>query len=172
MAPDLLSPVLTLVATGGPVMGVIFATSALMWALILERYWYLLVVHPRSVRTVVERWTAREDHDSWHARRIREGLVSETSMAVGRFLMPIGTLTALLPMLGLLGTVAGMIETFEAISAFGATNAKGLAGGISKALLTTMAGLVTSLSGLYFSVDLGARARREVRRVADLLVQH
>jgi biopolymer transport protein ExbB len=74
-----------------------------------------------------------------------------------------------LPMLGLLGTVSGMIQTFDVMTVFGTGNARGMAGGISVALITTMGGLLTALSGLYFSTQLTQRAEREVDKVADAL---
>ncbi|KKN13532.1 hypothetical protein LCGC14_1005510, partial [marine sediment metagenome] len=86
-----------------------------------------------------------------------------------RYMMIIRTLTVALPMLGLLGTVDGMIQTFDVMTVFGTGNARGMAGGISIALITTMGGLLTALSGLYFSTQLSQRTTREVDRVADAL---
>jgi biopolymer transport protein ExbB len=63
----------------------------------------------------------------------------------------------ILPMLGLLGTVEGMIDVFTVMASHGSGNIRGMAGGISTALITTMAGLVTSLSGFYFVNDLRHR---------------
>ena len=71
----------------------------------------------------------------------------------------------MLPLLGLLGTVTGMIETFDVMSEFGQHNVRGMAAGISQALFTTMAGLMTALSGYFFSVNLDIRARVEERRL-------
>ena len=72
-------------------------------------------------------------------------------------------------MLGLLGTVDGMIQTFDVLTVFGTGNARGMAGGISIALITTMAGLLTALSGLYFSTELETRVAREVDLMSDQL---
>lgn len=81
------------------------------------------------------------------------GLILERTLPI------ISTVVQVLPLLGLLGTVTGMIETFEVITVFGGSNRRGVAGGISEALLCTMAGLVTALSGLYSVVHLEQRAR-------------
>jgi biopolymer transport protein ExbB len=167
---ELLESLQGLLEQGGGVLGAIFALSVLMWTLILERYWYIHVSHPRRVRRVVAQWTGRSDHVSWYARRIREGLIAEVTGALERFLLPIETLTAVLPLLGLLGTVTGMIRTFDVITLFGTGNARGLAAGISEALITTTAGLVTAISGLYFSAHLRQRANAERHRLADRLV--
>jgi biopolymer transport protein ExbB len=72
----------------------------------------------------------------------------------------IAVLAAVAPLLGLLGTVLGMIETFEVIALFGTGNAKAMAGGISVALVTTQAGLLIAVPGLLVSAALARRARR------------
>jgi biopolymer transport protein ExbB len=155
---------------GGPVILVIMVLSFAMWILIFERYLYLYVDHPKKVRAIVDEWMERTDHSSWYAHRIRDGLVSEVKNSLYHFLSTIRTLTAILPLLGLLGTVTGMITTFDVITVFGTGNARGLASGISTALITTTAGLVTSLAGLYFSSNLEHMAEIEIHRTADKLV--
>ena len=167
---NLLEHLQELLERGGPVVGVIFLVSVLMWALILERYWFIYISHPQRMRVAVERWAQRTDHTSWYAQRIREGLIAEVTSSLRRFLLPIETLTAILPLLGLLGTVTGMIKTFDVIMLFGTGNARGLAAGISEALITTTAGLVTAITGLYFSVHLRHRADAERHKLADRLV--
>ncbi|MFQ5779305.1 MAG: MotA/TolQ/ExbB proton channel family protein [Nitrospiria bacterium] len=157
---------------GGPVLWGILLLSTLLWVLILERYWFLWVTHRSVLRHRITEWQSRRDKDSWYARRIREGMISETASALQHSLFLIKTLTGALPLLGLLGTVTGMIQTFDVMTLFGTGNVRGMAGGISEALITTMAGLVTALSGLYFSVDLERRAAVETERASDLLTRH
>jgi biopolymer transport protein ExbB len=70
----------------------------------------------------------------------------------------ISLLSTIAPLLGLLGTVSGMITTFSVIAQFGTGNAKALAGGISEALLTTQAGLVIAVPGLFICTFFGRRA--------------
>lgn len=168
--PEWLEPLMRFLERGGPVQISILLASVFMWALILDRYWFFLRRYPRLLDETVAHWRARGDHSSWYARRIREGLIADLGMALQRHLAPIRALTALLPLLGLLGTVSGMITTFEVIKVFGTANARGLASGISIALLTTIGGLVTALSGLYCSAHLDSKAERERNRAADLLV--
>jgi len=67
-----------------------------------------------------------------------------------RFLNSLGTIAAIAPLLGLLGTVTGMIEVFAVITQAGPTNAEALAGGISQALLTTAFGLSVAIPSLIF----------------------
>jgi biopolymer transport protein ExbB len=79
---------------------------------------------------------------------------------IRRHLPMIAVLAAVAPLLGLLGTVLGMIETFEVIALFGTGNAKAMASGISVALVTTQAGLLVAVPGLLVSGALARRARR------------
>ncbi len=93
------------------------------------------------------------------AKRFKAHLGAALAASARRTLPVISTLVQVLPLLGLLGTVTGMIQTFEVITVYGGSNRSGIAGGISEALLCTLGGLVTALSGLYFIVHLEQRAR-------------
>ena len=85
----------------------------------------------------------------------------------------IKVLVALCPLFGLLGTVTGMIEVFDVLSIAGSGNARAMAGGVSKATIPTMAGMVAALSGLLLSVRLEQHAADEGERVADRLeIEH
>lgn len=159
-----------LMESGGFVLWVILFASILMWTLIAERYLFFYFFHTKHVSELEKEWQQREEHTSWSARQIRAGMISATKVNLKRYLMFIKTLTVALPMLGLLGTVDGMIQTFDVLTVFGTGNARGMAGGISVALITTMAGLLTALSGLYFSTELEQRVQREVDNVADRLI--
>lgn len=158
-----------LLENGGTVLWLILFTSLLMWTLIIERYVFVYLLHPREIKAVIAQWQQRVERKSWCAQQIRQGMITENSMALNRYLMTIRTLIVALPMLGLLGTVDGMIQTFDVMTVFGTGNARGMAGGISVALITTMGGLLTALSGLYFITQLEQRVEREVHNVADAL---
>ena len=110
-----------------------------------------------------------DDHSSWGAHQIRRLLISEVQARLDAGLNMIKTLVALCPLLGLLGTVTGMIEVFDVMAISGSGNARAMASGVSKATIPTMAGMVAALSGLIFSVQLDRYARDEGERVADSL---
>lgn len=154
---------------GGLVLIAILVISTVMWTFIIERYLYIEFIHPKRVRTIQARWQARADHTSWFAQKLREGLVGDVAISLQRHLGLIQVLVSVLPLLGLLGTVTGMIATFEIMMVFGTGNARGMASGISEALITTTAGLVTSLSGLYFSSQLNYRAQIETQKTSEIL---
>jgi biopolymer transport protein ExbB len=164
------SAVRDFVETGGDVLLVIAVVTFGMWLLILERYWFYARVHPKAADRVMEQWNARADHQSWYAHQIRRLLLTDVDLELQRGLQIIKSLVALCPMLGLLGTVTGMIEVFDVMASAGSGNVRGMAAGVSKATLPTMAGMVAALSGLIFSVQLERRAKREGRRISDRLV--
>ena len=157
------------VERGGDVLLVIAFVTAVMWMLIYERFWYFRTQHKKEVKRVQALWNARADHSSWEAHHIRRMLVSQVRLKLDRGLGSIQTLVKLCPMFGLLGTVTGMIEVFDVMAVAGSGNARGMASGVSKATLPTMAGMVAALSGMIFSVQLGRFANEEASRVADSL---
>jgi len=163
--PSLFLHLQQFMATGGPALWAILAAAAALWTLAIERYLYFRTRHAAVEKESVTRWKAREDRTSWYAKQIRRMEIAQMSDRVRRTLPLIRTLTVLLPILGLLGTVNGMIFTFTVMEVYGTGNANGMAGGISGALVTTMAGLVCALPGLYFSFYLDYRAEEAVRRL-------
>lgn len=124
---------LNLFDRGGLILFIIAALSTLMWTLIILCYWQLFSIN-KAAQGAPEENNKVIENDNIHDT-----------------LQFIHALVYTLPLLGLLGTVAGMINTFDALSTFGNSDPRPMSAGISQALITTMAGLVTSLSGLYFS---------------------
>ncbi len=154
---------------GGQVLIVIAFLTFWMWTLIIERFWYMRTGHLDEIKRVLGIWDARSERSSWYAHQIRRELISQVSTKAHRQVGMINALVALCPLLGLLGTVTGMIEVFDVMAITGSSNARAMASGVSKATIPTMAGMVVALSGLYFSVRLKQWADDEEERVADLL---
>ncbi|MDX1556588.1 MAG: MotA/TolQ/ExbB proton channel family protein, partial [Xanthomonadales bacterium] len=124
---------------GGPVLRVIGLLTLFMWILIIERLLYFRTSHPALIRRALAAWNARKDHSSWKAHAIRTRIISQISALAERNIALIQTCVALCPLLGLLGTVTGMIEVFDVMAVAGSGNAKAMAGGVSKATIPTMA---------------------------------
>lgn len=154
---------------GGPVLLVLLPLTALLWTLILERFWYAVFRHPKLIAQCQSEWRARAERRSWAARQIRAAMISEARDAFDRTLPLIKSLIALCPLLGLLGTVTGMIEVFQVMALKGTGDARGMAGGVSRATLPTMAGMVVALSGLFFSNRLSRLADKRSHEFADSL---
>lgn len=158
--------------SGGNVLIAIFLATFVMWTLILERYWFLHIGYRKLVREITVEWNARSDRKSWTAHQIRRMMVSRIARELNRTVPLIKTMVALCPLLGLLGTVTGMVEVFDVMAVAGSANPRAMASGVSKATIPTMAGMVAAISGFIFSVQLERRAQTEAERVADELSPH
>lgn len=167
---DAVLSVRSFLETGGQVLTLIGMVTLIMWTLMLERFWYFWKIHPDIASGAQTEWDGRQDHSSWEAHAIRRELISRVQIQLDSGLSMIKTLVALCPLLGLLGTVTGMIEVFDVMAVAGSGNARAMAGGVSKATIPTMAGMVAALSGLLLSAQLEKYAQDEGDRVADRMV--
>lgn len=147
---------------GGDVVLLIAGLMVFMWILIIERMIYFYTRHNNITKQTLDAWNARPERKSWHAHQIREAMISEVRMSATKFLGIIQACVALCPLLGLLGTVTGMIQVFEVMAIMGTGNARAMADGVSKATIPTMCGMVAALSGLFLSVWLRRKAQNEV----------
>ena len=154
---------------GGNVLWLIAALLFVMWTLIFERVWYLQFGWKKDVAQVISRWEGRPERKSWEAQQIRTMLVSQARMQINRNLPVIKTLVALCPLLGLLGTVTGMIEVFNIMAVTGGGDAKSMAGGVQQATIPTMAGMVAALSGVFANTYVTRIAEREGAFLQDNL---
>ena len=154
---------------GGPVLWVIFLALSLLWFFIFEKFWWFYKSYPLEKRQLEQFWMSRPDKSSWTALAMRRSELSRIKFKLYAFSNWIKTLIAALPLLGLLGTVTGMIAIFDVINIFGTGNPRLMAGGISMAVIPTAAGLVSSLSGLYFAFYFQKRAERELRLLTEAL---
>ena len=169
MGSEAIEAVRDFVETGGDVLLVIAFVTGVMWTMILERVMYIWLGHKGETERIRKIWNGRSDRSSWNAHAVRRMLVSEMQLELNRGLGLIKTIVAVCPMFGLLGTVTGMIEVFDVMALTGSGNARGMASGVSKATLPTMAGMVAALSGMIFSIQLDRYSRDEANRVADSL---
>ena len=130
---------------GGPVLEIIGINIFVLWILILERLIYFRTGLKSLIRESIEDWENRVERKSWHAHQIRDGVISRVKMAADSNLPMIQTLVALCPLLGLMGTVTGMISVFEVMAISGTSNARAMAAGVSRATVPTM-GSISSVS--------------------------
>ncbi len=180
-----------IIIAGGPIMWPILLCSVLAAAIMLERLWTLQRkrVIPREltdrVWKLVETRTLNDRHiealsrnsplgrvlaaglaNRDQGREIMKEAIEDTGRHVvhelERFLNALGTIAAISPLLGLLGTVIGMIQAFDSITAQGVGDPKVLSGGIGVALITTAAGLFVAIPSLV--------GFRYLRGVVDLMV--
>ena len=189
---SLLVRIWELVLAGGPVMVPLVALSFWLWTLILVKALWLAsnrreklptaavkqylsgdgrpperAAGPRS--RALARFLGARTGDASRDQLLWEAAVRHEAPALFKHLAVIMVLCSAAPLLGLLGTVTGMIETFDVIRGVGTGNPRALASGISEALITTQAGLLVALPGLFAALAL----RRQARRLHQgLLAQH
>lgn len=163
------SAVVDLVNEGGPYVVLIFLSGVLLWALIINRYFYFLRQLPKDVAATVAVWNAREDKASWCARQIRTAMISRLNASMTATMPVLQVLVPMAPLLGLIGTVSGMLEVFDSMAIRGSADAKTMASGVSHAMICTMTGLAVSITGLYPAHYFKTRIRRETELLADHL---
>ena len=163
---------LDLMSAGGMVMWLLAALCVLFWTLVLERFWYAHHHFPR--------W-AKERRAAWQALNLNAGAQSRWPHAVRaawlaqareQLITPLSvthTLVAMFPLLGLLGTVTGMVAVFEVLAVSGGGNPRAMAGGVWQATLPTLAGMVLAIGGLFSLARLERNARRAIGQLADQL---
>ena len=183
---------LEVVQSGGWLMVPILLCSIVAAAICVERLWTLQRSRIVPKNLLAQIWTAvkTEELDTTKMRELRtnsplgqvlaagvgnakrgrevmkeamEEAASQVSHDMERYLTSLGIIASISPLLGLLGTVVGMIKVFTALMLEGAGNANVLAGGISQALITTAAGLSVAIPALMFH-------RFFLRRVDELVV--
>ena len=155
---------------GGPVLNAIALVILWMWILILERIIYFRTEHGQRVAAENRVWQARQERKSWHAQQVRAAMVSRVSVAAKGSIPMIKTLVALCPLLGLVGTVTGMIDVFDVLAISGTGNARSMAAGVSKATIPTMAGMVGALSGVFAAALLSRTANRAIKSLDDVFI--
>jgi len=151
-----LNDALAYLSQGGYVIYPLIGVSIWMWYLIIKK-WRILAYWRRQrgsvqggeVRVIMAEFDAQRTSDPDLDKRLLESLVQHRQNSLERHIQTIFVLASVAPLLGLLGTVTGMISTFEAISRFGTANARALASGISEALITTQVGLIVAVPGLF-----------------------
>lgn len=158
----------TFLEAGGDVLYLIAGATFVMWALIFERIWFINTEHKQDVGKALAYWEGRPERTSWNAHMIRLRLISEVNMKLKANMGFIKTLISLLPLLGLLGTVTGMVQVFEAMTYSGG-NARSMAAGVSAATIPTMSGMVATLSGVLANTFIVSKVSTEESYMEDTL---
>ncbi|WP_457552825.1 MotA/TolQ/ExbB proton channel family protein [Desulfobacula sp.] len=175
--------------SGGVVMVPILLVSFFMWVLIFNRVLFLRQLYSKNISRlqagefIQQNQWPDEKYQGANSLLVREFLahrslaknlddfiLDETILRLispmDKYLAAITVLSAVAPLLGLLGTVVGMMQTFDVITQYGTGNARAMAGGISVALITTQTGLMVSIPGLYMSGWLRRRSQNLKNRIA------
>ncbi len=183
MLDNIVRESLTYLHNGGMIMLPLFMVSICMWVLIFRK----LVTFSRMFqeessfqecldsrqatnpagapwqRGIIAVFFAKKTGDEAFDMALAVSLANALSERARRYIDTIIVLAAAAPLLGLLGTVTGMISTFDVMAQFGTGNAKAMASGISEALITTQTGLFVAVPGLF----MGNFLRRRVENLTD-----
>lgn len=197
--PDPVYRLIDYISTGGPVMIPLALDSFLLWVLVIDRALFFRRLNLRNMdlHTALEhvKTNRMPDPDKYRgavsmlvaefiSRRagtpgLDRLILDETVMRLRHMLSShlslLGVLAAVAPLLGLLGTVMGMVTTFDVLAIHGTGNAKAVAAGISEALITTQTGLMVAIPGLYMKTILDRRAgilRQRVTATGFYLKRH
>ncbi len=144
-----MGPLAEFMAKGGQVLWGLAAVVFVCWSLIIERMLYIGLSFGKQQKQWIQKWNERTEHQSWYALAHKKGVMHQAMQQLNQHLDFIKALVSLCPMLGLLGTVTGMIAVFDLMAVAGSSDPKLLASGISKATLPTMAGMVAALAGMF-----------------------
>ena len=159
--------VAALMGAGGQLVAWIFVAGVVMWTLIFERMYFFRFTLPRRTEAALAVWNARPEHRSWAAHQIRRTHISRLNEQMSANLPMMKVLVPLCPLLGLVGTVSGMLEVFDSMAILGSADARTMASGVSKAMNCTMTGLAVSVSGMYPVFQFQASIRRQTELLAD-----
>ena len=156
-------------SSGGLALWCIIAVMFFIWWLVIARYLFIYFIFPRYRAEWLQAWEENRSLPHWHSQKIRELYLSQANIMLRQHLPLINIMVIICPLLGLLGTVNGMIEVFDTMEILGTGNPRAMATGISQATITTMAGMVVAVPGLFFYNQLQHRAEREHQRLFDQL---
>ena len=138
---------------GGFVLYIVFAIALFLWALLIERYIYISFEYKKYAKALKQELSQNKFNQKFK-EEIKKYLIEESNIKLKSGLSFIKTLIIVCPLVGLLGTVTGMIEVFDVMALNGTSNVKSMANGVSMATIPTMAGMVVALSGILFEKKL------------------
>ncbi|WP_017430563.1 MotA/TolQ/ExbB proton channel family protein [Vreelandella jeotgali] len=171
LPPLLVEPIERLLDAGGPVLIVLAAVALLVFSMGVERLGFYYLSWRPARRQLVRYWAAREDHHSWSAHTLRDVWADALMARMRRPLPWLKLLVALCPLLGLLGTVTGMISVFDSLALSDTGQARAMADGVARATLPTLTGMAIAVVGLLFISRLEHVIRREDQRLHDRLAR-
>lgn len=146
---------------GGIVLVFIFATSLLLWFFLIKRYIYIKFSFKSSKNALLNE-ISKKDFDKKFSLHVKEYAISNAKIKLSKNASYIKTLIVITPLLGLLGTVTGMISIFDVLSYDGSNDIKLMASGISMATIPTMAGMVVALSGMLFEKRIDSMSKNAI----------
>lgn len=165
-----LNDILTFLDRGGSILFIIFLVSLIFWTLFAEKYLYFKFVYKPKSKKLKKFWKHRNNGNSWENMQLKQAQVSELNLQLNANIPTMKMIITLFPLLGLLGTVTGMVSVFDSMSSLG-TNAKAMAGGISMATIPTMAGMLLAVLSIFAFSRINFMIKTNIRRLKDNLLK-
>ena len=163
------STIVHLFNQGGNVLWAISAVALVILLLATERLLFITLSYQQYQQKVVIKWRNRTDTHSWFAYHIRETILADSNLKLNNALWLIKTCVVVCPLLGLLGTVTGMISVFDVLSYSGTGNPRLMAAGIFQATIPTMAGMMVAIVGLILRQQVLRQVRKKQGQLAKQL---
>ena len=166
---DTAGPIINLFNQGGSVLWAISAVALIILLLATERLLFVTFNYRQHQTNAVNTWRSRKDTRSWSAYRIREAILADNNLRLNNALWLIKVCVVVCPLLGLLGTVTGMISVFDVLSYSGTGNPRLMAAGIFQATIPTMAGMLVAIIGLILRQQVLRIVQKKQRELAQQL---
>lgn len=138
---------------GGVVLYLVFFIALMLWTLLIERYFYIKYEYKKYIKSMLKN-IHHMNINKKYKHEIKNYLIEDSNNKLKKGQAFIKMFIIICPLLGLLGTVTGMIEVFDIMAITGSNDVKAMANGVSMATIPTMAGMVIALSGILFEKKL------------------
>ena len=160
-----------LISRGGPVLYLLFLLSLIIFTVLINKYYFVFIDKKDWFTTKLNNFYMDYPPEKMKLSRVESTFLSEFKRDSNSGIKLLDGLIGMCPMLGLLGTVYGMIEVFEVLSFLGTGNPRAMSSGVAKATIPTMASMVITLFGLYFRQDLTHRLNKTTEQMTLLIKQ-
>ncbi len=151
-----------LITRGGPVLYILFFITFVILNICLTKYIFIYVETKMWFKEKINQFVNDYPPSTYKIHHLEKTIVAEFKRESMSNIKSLEGLIAMCPMIGLLGTVYGMIEVFEVLSFLGTGNPRAMSSGVAMATIPTMAAMVITLFGLYFYQDLQSRLKYKI----------
>ena len=142
---------------GGPVLYLLFLVSFLIFYILVKKYTFIFIDKTEWKGKKLDIYIKDNPPELTNLKYVEKTFISEMKRTSNSNIKLLDGLIGMCPMIGLLGTVYGMIEVFEVLSFLGTGNPRAMSSGVAKATIPTMASMVITIISLYFRQDITGR---------------
>ena len=142
---------------GGPVLFALFLISFLIFFIFVNKYTFIYFDKSEWFTEKLDNFIKNNPPEIFSLKQVQKTYISELNRVSNTNIKLLDGLIGMCPMIGLLGTVYGMIEVFEVLSFLGTGNPRAMSSGVAKATIPTMASMVITIFSLYFRQDITGR---------------